>query len=61
MSEPEEIKKLLKKMGWEHYLGQPMPGTECVEVHHFLKGKDIIQVMLEENVDEETLEAIRGD
>ncbi len=61
MSETEEIEKLLKKMGWEHYLGQPMPGTPCTEVHFFINGKDLIEVILEEDVDEETLEAIRGD
>lgn len=61
MSETEEIEKLLKKMGWEHYPGQPMAGTSCIEVHHFIKGKDQIVVMLDEDVDEETLEAIRGD
>jgi hypothetical protein len=61
MSETEEIEKLLKKMGWEHHQGQPMPGTPCTEVHFFINGNDLIEVTLEEDVDQETLEAIRGD
>ena len=61
MSETDEIEKLLKKMGWEHYPGQPMPGTPCTEVHHYVKGKDLIQDTVEEDVDEETIESIRGD
>jgi len=58
MSEIDKIKELLKKQGWEYYAGQSLQGEEP---HFFIKGKDLIQVVLEEDADEETLEAIRGD
>ncbi len=61
MCEIDEIKELLKKKGWEHHQGQPMPNTTTTEVHHFIKDKTMIDVVMDEVVDDATLEAIRGD
>jgi hypothetical protein len=38
-----------------------MPNTTTTEVDHFIKDKTLIDVVMDEGVDDETLEAIRGD
>lgn len=61
MRETDKMTELLEKDGWEHYQGQPIPWTTTTEIHHFIKGTNVIDVVLDEGVDDETLESIRDD
>lgn len=61
MKETDDIIKQLKKKGWEHHQGQPMCGTGVDEVHHFIKGEALLELVVEEEAAPEVLEAIRGD
>lgn len=56
--EIDVITAILKGMGYEYHEGQGLNGEYP---HFFIKDTDLIRVILEEQADEETLEAIRGD
>lgn len=52
------IAKMIKEKGYAHYKGQYVNG---VESRSFVKGKRLIQVIVEECADDESLEAITGE
>lgn len=52
------IAKMIKEKGYAYYKGQYVNG---VESRSFVKGKRLIQVIVEECADDESLEAITGE
>ncbi len=58
MKEVEDLIKQLEKKGWKHHLGQPMCGTGVDEIHHFIKGNALLNLMVEQEADKDTVEAI---
>lgn len=52
------IAKMMKEKGYAHYQGQYVNG---VETRFFVKDNRLVQVIVEECADDETLEAITGE
>ncbi len=52
------IAKILKEKGYKHYRGQDVQG---VETRSFIKDERLVQVIVEEMPDDETLEGITGE
>lgn len=54
--EMEMIKEILVEKGYEYYKGQAVQGDEP---HFFIKGKKLVQVIVNEWADDEVIESIK--
>ncbi len=52
------LAKIMKEKGYAHYKGQYVNG---VETRSFVKGNRLVQVIVEEFADDESLEAVTGE
>ncbi len=51
---------LLLKEGYTHFPGQPQPNTTTNDVRQFIKARELIEIPIEPEANEDLLKTIKG-